>query len=461
MRATSVLPTGVERTFGDDEIIVSKIDAKGRFTYANADLLRVSEYDEADLIGQPHSKIRHPEMPRIISKVMWETIQDGQEMFAYVNNLASDGAHYWVFAHITPSTASNGTPVGYHSNRRSPGRGAVQAVDSLYRRLSAEEGKHSRPADAMNASGLLLEHELATLEMTYDEYVWSLAELESYRRAVDVLAQAFVSVAGGDLEVRIPPLAGPSALAALRDDVNLSLDVMDAFVRESGASLTAAAQGRFHRQFLVRGMPGTFRDGAQRINTARDSMRDGARSLEEQNATRQLMVDKAIEVSVHVASASTELGASAQVLAASAQSGVDEANAALSTVQALELSAKEIQQAVLMIKNVASQTRLLALNATIEAARAGEFGRGFAVVAAEVKTLADESARSSDDITAQVAASRAATEVAVQAIDRVAGAIHEMNDQVVAIAQAAGGNQGLSDLAETLHSDISRFASQH
>jgi PAS domain S-box-containing protein len=176
VRASSVRPTGVERTFGDEEIIVSKTDDKGRITYANSVFLRVSGYDEADVMGQPHSLIRHPDMPRVIFKVMWETIQAGQEIFAYVDNLAADGSHYWVFAHITPSRASAGAKAGYHSNRRSPGRGAVGEIDGLYRRLLAEERKQSRPADAMTASSLLLTNELATLGLTYDEYVWSLVE---------------------------------------------------------------------------------------------------------------------------------------------------------------------------------------------------------------------------------------------------------------------------------------------
>jgi PAS domain S-box-containing protein len=175
VRAASVVPTGVERTFGDDEIIVSKTDTKGRLTYANPLFLRVSRYTEADLIGQPHSVIRHPDMPRVVFRLMWETIQAGQEIFAYVNNLASDGAHYWVFAHVTPSRTPGGALAGYHSNRRSPGRTAVREADALYRRLRAEEAKHPRPADAMRASGLLLEAELAARGMTYDELVWSLA----------------------------------------------------------------------------------------------------------------------------------------------------------------------------------------------------------------------------------------------------------------------------------------------
>jgi PAS domain S-box-containing protein len=176
VRAQSIRPTGVERTFGADEIIVSKTDAKGRIIYANSVFLRVSMYDEAELLGQPHSMIRHPDMPRTLFKVLWETIESGEEIFAYVNNLAADGAHYWVLAHITPSRTATGGSVGYHSNRRSPGRGAVSGIDALYRRLVAEERKHQRPADAMAASRLLLENELESLSMTYDEFVWNLVE---------------------------------------------------------------------------------------------------------------------------------------------------------------------------------------------------------------------------------------------------------------------------------------------
>jgi len=169
-----VRPTGIERTFGDEEIIVSKTDDKGRITYANSVFLRVSGYDETAVIGQPHNVIRHPDMPRAIFKLMWDTIASGREIFAYINNLAADGSYYWVLAHITPSRSSSGGLAGYHSNRRSPGRGAVRDVDKLYGRLRTEERKHSRPADAMDASLLLLEAELAALGMTYDELVWNL-----------------------------------------------------------------------------------------------------------------------------------------------------------------------------------------------------------------------------------------------------------------------------------------------
>src|SRR5689334_2578922 len=102
MRATRTRPTGVERTFGADEIIVTKTDPRGVITYANEVFLRVSALTEAEAAGQPHSIIRHPDMPRAVFKLLWDTLGERQEIFAYVKNLAADGAHYWVFAHVTP-----------------------------------------------------------------------------------------------------------------------------------------------------------------------------------------------------------------------------------------------------------------------------------------------------------------------------------------------------------------------
>lgn len=175
MRPSSIVPTGVERTFGVDEIIVSKTDPQGRITYANPVFTRVCAYSESELLGKPHSIVRHPAMPRVVFQLLWDTIGAGREIFAYINNLAADGAHYWVLAHVTPSYR-DGRLVGYHSSRRLPERGAIAEVDRLYRTLLAAERGHARPADAMAASGALLQTHLAERGQDYEEYVWSLID---------------------------------------------------------------------------------------------------------------------------------------------------------------------------------------------------------------------------------------------------------------------------------------------
>lgn len=168
-------PTGVERTFAPAELIVTKTDLKGHITYANDVFLRVSAFEETAVLGKAHNLIRHPDMPRCIFARLWEAISGGQEMFVYAVNLAADGAHYWVFAHVTPSDDEHGRRVGYHSNRRVPDRAAVAAVQPLYARLVAAERRQTSAADAVAASSALLDEELAARGQTYDEFVWSLS----------------------------------------------------------------------------------------------------------------------------------------------------------------------------------------------------------------------------------------------------------------------------------------------
>lgn len=174
MPATILLPTGVERRFSDDEIIVSKTDPQGRITYVNDVFVRVSGYSRSELLGAAHSIIRHPDMPRCIFQLLWDTIQSGREMFAYVINLASNGDHYWVFAHVTPTTDETGRIVGYHSNRRTVDRRARPTVTALYARLLAAEAGYARKRDAIAASTALLNQYLLERGQSYDEFVWSL-----------------------------------------------------------------------------------------------------------------------------------------------------------------------------------------------------------------------------------------------------------------------------------------------
>jgi PAS domain S-box-containing protein len=174
MRPPVAHPTGQERTFGADELIVSKTDLKGHIRYANDVFLRVSASTEDQIVGQPHSVIRHPEMPRAVYKLLWDTIQDGREMFAYVLNLAFDGAHYWVLAHVTPSRGPDNAITGYHSNRRRPHRSAVELVTPLYARLRAEERRHAHSPQGLAASAALLTAHLAQAGQTYERFVWAL-----------------------------------------------------------------------------------------------------------------------------------------------------------------------------------------------------------------------------------------------------------------------------------------------
>lgn len=170
----TVTPTGVERTLGEEELIVSKTDLKGRITYANDVFLRMARYPRHELIGAPHSIIRHPDMPRCVFKLLWDTIEAKQEIFAYVVNLAADGSHYWVYAHVTPTFDDQGNIIGYHSNRRKPDRGPIEKVKPIYDLLLKEEARHANAKEGMAASFNMMVDFLKQQGVGYDEFVLSL-----------------------------------------------------------------------------------------------------------------------------------------------------------------------------------------------------------------------------------------------------------------------------------------------
>ncbi len=168
-----ITPTSVERVMREDDFIVSKTNRKGIITYGNPIFIEFSGYSEAELLGSQHNIIRHPDMPRSAFKLVWDTIETGKEMFAYVKNMSRDGGFYWVFAHITPDLDASGNFVGYTSVRRCPKRSAIDKIEPVYRQmLQAERAAGAR--EAMTAGTRVLLDLLEKTGMGYEELVFSL-----------------------------------------------------------------------------------------------------------------------------------------------------------------------------------------------------------------------------------------------------------------------------------------------
>ncbi len=254
--------------------------------------------------------------------------------------------------------------------------------------------------------------------------VLALVVSRSVTRPVERIREVLGRVADGDLRVR----AGRTGGGEL-DEVARSLD---ATLDSLGGVLV-----------LVRDSAGRLQGASTQLDAAASGIADFSRAASDQT---DAVVVSAGEVAASVDTVATgssqmetairEIAHNAAQAARVAGQAVDVAGTTTHTVGRLGDSSQEIATVVKLINGIAEQTNLLALNATIEAARAGEAGKGFAVVASEVKELAQETARATEDISRRVEAIQADTAGAVEAISRISGVIGEINDFQATIAAA-------------------------
>ncbi len=168
---TNLPVTQNEVQLHDDSMIVSKTDLKGRITYVNKDFLDISGFTEAELIGEPHNIVRHPDMPTEAFKDLWETFKAGRPWIGMVKNRCKNGDYYWVEAHAAPIYEA-GQVVGYMSVRRKPRPEQVRAAEESYARFRAGEAKGLTISLGRVVSGTAAANPLAGL--TIAARMWAL-----------------------------------------------------------------------------------------------------------------------------------------------------------------------------------------------------------------------------------------------------------------------------------------------
>jgi len=145
-------PTDNEIEVTSVDIVVSKANEAGDVTYANPIFFKLAGYTQGELLDQPHAMIRHPDMPKIIFKYLWDTIKSGDDVHAFVKNLAKDGSFYWVYAHVRVAKNPDGSFRNYVSTRKSMSSAARAVIEPLYINLLAVEN-----SDGVDASLKVLE----------------------------------------------------------------------------------------------------------------------------------------------------------------------------------------------------------------------------------------------------------------------------------------------------------------
>ena len=132
------MAAGQETVLDDHSFLVSETDEKGMIRFANDDFCKIAEYTVEELIGNPHSMVRHNDMPKAAFKSLWETVQSGKTWKGYVKNATKSGGYYWVFATVYPFISCDGSK-GYLSCRRKATKQEIDTHIALYKQWKSEE----------------------------------------------------------------------------------------------------------------------------------------------------------------------------------------------------------------------------------------------------------------------------------------------------------------------------------
>ncbi len=176
-------PKNIESPFGLDELFFSITDPKGVILTGNDVFQKVAKMEREELIGKPHNVIRHPDMPRVIFKAVWDTIKAGKPFVGYVKNMAKDGSYYWVLAAIYPVMDEEGQILRYISIRLKPSSSIFELIPNLYKQILQVEIK-----EGMEEAAAFMQEKLKELGFENYEEFSKKAFFEEIKSREEILA---------------------------------------------------------------------------------------------------------------------------------------------------------------------------------------------------------------------------------------------------------------------------------
>ncbi len=472
----------------ETEMLVSRTDPGGRISFCNLEFIRVSGFSDAELMGAPHNIVRHPDMPKAAFHNLWETIKAGRVWEGLVKNRTKTGDFYWVRANVTP-VIEGGKLQGFLSIRVKPGRAEVARAAEAYAklrtgkagdialregeiistRLGARLGRAWRSvAGRLGLAGVGLFAGLAGLDLLAMAEAPAAARLavsafaagfcgtlgcltlRLVHASLAELERCFSLVAAGDFHTAIPP--APAAefhqvlmrLRGMRAKLGYAVqERAEGERRAAEARQAAVAEMADKVERSARGTVDAISARATEMAREADGMaaavsqvRDGAEGACAGAREALANVEAVAAATEQLAASVREITQQAARAGTATQRAVSQSEQTQGTIRALSAALGKVEEVVKLIRRIAEQTNLLALNATIEAARAGEAGKGFAVVAGEVKELATQTARSTEDINRHIGEILAGSRQAVDAVEAIGTTIAEICSVSSSIAAA-------------------------
>jgi methyl-accepting chemotaxis protein len=297
---------------------------------------------------------------------------------------------------------------------------------------------------------------------------------ERLRRKLHEVASVCESSARGDFEPRIPTYNERGDVLKILHSINRTIDIADAYVRESRAAMEHAARGKFYRKIIITGLGGAYQRSAAAINDGMNAIRSNIATSMERAASSMLKVaDTGVFQAEKLTSSAQETSRNVNTIASAMEelsASIGDINRHLGQTQRLVEDATErsrqaatgladlikteekIEGIVQLIQGIASKIDLLALNATIEASRAGEAGRGFAVVASEVKLLAKQTATAATNVAQSIAQTRSEIDKTVHAVEEIERLMDGVNRSSSSVTDAMGQqSEAVTEVARTIH----------